>query len=192
MNGKSMNNIILCQESNDEEILIAFALLGVNGIFFVLLMILFESIIEWFFAFIGIQFFIFAIMKLILLNNLKKWIPVSIQILESNILMKQTYSESSHKHCFQPVVKYQFIVDGNTYSSQTLSIDIKSITTFTEDDTKKILSKIQENKTAFYNPLNPKKSVIFKNIANERKSHYYGLMTVGLILIMATLWLVCL
>ena len=184
-----MNDIELCKEATHEEMFTGFIVLGFNVMFLIFFLIFFIDMVELLFAFMGIQFLCFASFKLKKVSELAKWVPVPIKLLHTEILVKQINNEYGQSQCFQPHIKYQYDVEGHTFSSERISVDIKSITTLTEDDSKKILALIEKGQSAFYNPRNPKESIVFNNIAKIRKSHYFALMTIGLILIMVTLWL---
>lgn len=185
----TLDNFELCSENTNEEIFFGFNLLGLNLFAFIILLQLLPGKESYFIIFFALQLLIYSVLKLQKFHSLATWPSIKMTVLHTEIVIKKIHSELGMSECFQPIVEYQYEVDGCQYQSKNIIFDIKSITFPEKEEIKILFSMIQKECIAYVNPSKPQESVLFKNLHKKRKSHFYTLALIGTILLGLGIWI---
>jgi hypothetical protein len=179
----------LCSENTNEEVFVGFRLLGLNLIVLFIVLQLLPGEEGYFIIFFGLQLLGYSLWRFQRIHSLSNWYPTNMKVLHTEIITKETHSELGISECFQPIVEYQYEVNGRVYNSNIISLDTKSVTFLHKEDIEKLFSMVQKDCTAYFNPLKAQESVLFNDIPKKRRSHYYALVTIGVILLGIGIWL---
>jgi len=127
---------------------------------------------------LGLVFVYFSIKKILLFNLSKKWKNTEGEVLYTKVAIDNPYAREMVWSYF-PYIKYSFNVKGRIYTSDHVAYyrELRSrpqqIETF--------LSNLSEpNLTVYYNPQNPKESVLIPDMPLHRKLFWYFFLFIGI------------
>ncbi len=138
---------------------------------------------------LGIIIIGWVIIKLVSYHKLRAWDKVegiitksnSVPFEESQVYVKVTF--------IRPSIEYSYNFNGQEYRGHTISLEDHSLKE-NQDSQNLIWSKWTKDQTCpiYVNPSNPQQALLYRSILPNRKSHYFALCIVSILLISIGGW----
>ena len=143
----------------------------------------------------GMMFYSLRIMKRY--GDLQRWSLEKAKIeLIREITDEQPDGNTGTLKYYYPEIKYHYMVNDQTYQSETVSLEKQNIwcaesniwgETLTENEKWWSALKVGYELSAYINPDNPNDSVLIRNLRNSRRSHHLAILFGGILI--SFLWL---
>jgi len=135
-------------------------------------------------------FFIWKGRSVLALNKkMPTWRKVGIDILEADVASELDVIQYARLTYYYPVVRYRYAVGGREIESRRVALDRKSIWVDSPSHAAVLVEQICKEKTAYCDPDDPRRSVIYPSLSPKRVSHYRTFVLAGTILVVVSVWL---
>lgn len=125
-------------------------------------------------------------------RRMKRWTETNINIIKAEIDSELDVIKYARLTYFYPVVKYTYSFAGDTFQSDTVALDMKSVWSDTREEAEKLLGEIASRRTAYINPENIRQSVILRYLSKKRISHFWALIASGVLICLTSVALLLL
>lgn len=137
----------------------------------------------------GILFIVKGWTVLTLNKKMPTWCKVGIDIMEADVASELDVIQYARLTYYYPAVRYRYAVDGRQIESRRVALDRKSIWVDSPSIATVLVEQIRKEKTAYCDPHDQRRSVIFPSLSPKRVSHYRTFVLAGSILVVASVWL---
>lgn len=126
-------------------------------------------------------------------RRMQAWRKVGIDIEDTNVAAELDVIRYARLTYYYPVVKYRYEIDGQKIESNSVALDKKSIWVDSQKMAEVLVDQIRRERTAYCDPNDIRRSVIYTSLSPRRVSHYRTFVLSGIILMIVSVllfWLV--
>jgi len=135
---------------------------------------------------------ILAIQGLVRIGRLRKvkgWSPFTIEVLESGVRVHKRPEVHVINEYFIPFVQYRYKVSGESYVSESISVDDKGLLFDERADSEAFLNSLVDANICYVNLDDYAESVLVKDVPDKRLSHYRAVTVSGCMIIIVSIFL---